>query len=349
MTEISGIDFQAVQLQANGAKKVQASGEFGNIFGDDLIGGAEDTFGDNDAVKSQLKTQARELVAMAKRMSAESEKGSTLKKTIQNKMKALKEAAEAAEINLNEIFSEIAENMSRTDMKKVSKTLGIKLSKKTAEQKTASKTATSAQPQNPFSSMTSKQNPLFAGFNNVEANAGVSANRSYPTSYANTPNVKLDQAFLDKVKQISKDINCDYEDLLAVMNSESGLNSKAVNPKGGATGLIQFMPATAKSLGTTTEELKNMTPHQQLEYVEKYLKNAKASAGFSADKQLSGGDLYSLVFMPGKAKGEVLATAGTKAYSWNKGLDKDGDNQITKADLSRFVASKRVDESKVFA
>ena len=50
-------------------------------------------------------------------------------------------------------------------------------------------------------------------------------------------------------------LNIDPKDLLGIMNSESGLNPQAVNKSSGATGLIQFMPATAKSLGTTVSPM----------------------------------------------------------------------------------------------
>ncbi|MBE7709392.1 MAG: lytic transglycosylase domain-containing protein [Cyanobacteria bacterium SIG32] len=158
----------------------------------------------------------------------------------------------------------------------------------------------------------------------------------------------LGPEFLAKVKQIASRLNCDYKDLLAVMNSESGLNSKAVNPHGGATGLIQFMPKTAKGLGTTTEALKAMSPVEQLDYVEKYLVQMKKSAGFSNDAKLSGGQLYALVFLPGRANREVLTSGSEKYYTWNTGLDTNKDGKITKTELDRRVASKSVNES-VFA
>ena len=49
------------------------------------------------------------------------------------------------------------------------------------------------------------------------------------------------------------------------MNSESGLNSRAQNKKGGASGLIQFMPETARALDTTTVALRELAPEQQLD------------------------------------------------------------------------------------
>ena len=158
----------------------------------------------------------------------------------------------------------------------------------------------------------------------------------------------LGPEFLARVKEIANKINCDYRDLLGVMNSESGLNSKAVNPHGGATGLIQFMPKTAEGLGTSTAALKAMTPLEQLDYVEKFLVQNKKSAGFSSSARLSGGDLYALVFLPGRAKRDVLTTSNEKYYTWNKGLDANKDGQITKTELDQRVARKCINES-IFA
>jgi hypothetical protein len=76
--------------------------------------------------------------------------------------------------------------------------------------------------------------------------------------------------FLAKVNDVSNRLNINPDWLMLVMKHESGLNSKAYNQAGGATGLIQFMPATARSLGTTTADLYNMSNVDQLEYVYKY-------------------------------------------------------------------------------
>ena len=58
--------------------------------------------------------------------------------------------------------------------------------------------------------------------------------------------------------------------LAAVISFESGFDPAAVNPVSGATGLIQFMPATAKAYGTTTEQLAAMTAEEQLPFVERH-------------------------------------------------------------------------------
>lgn len=60
-----------------------------------------------------------------------------------------------------------------------------------------------------------------------------------------------------------------------VIQGESGFNLRAYNPSG-ATGLFQFMPATAAGLGTSTAAIQNMSAVEQLEVYDRYL----ASAGY---------------------------------------------------------------------
>ena len=79
---------------------------------------------------------------------------------------------------------------------------------------------------------------------------------------------------------------------------------------------------------------------EQLNYVEKYLQKTKKEAGISADTKLDSGTLYTLVFLPGYAKRDVLTVKGHKFYKANSGLDRDGDNMITKADMARRVREK---------
>lgn len=164
---------------------------------------------------------------------------------------------------------------------------------------------------------------------------------------------KLGPEFVEKVKEISARLNCDHEDLIAVMASESSLNPKATNLISRATGLIQFTPSTAKGMGTTVKDIKKMSAEEQLVLVEKYLTDRKREAGFSADHKLSAGELYALVFLPARANKEVLCTKGEKSsdgkklkyYEHNKGLDANKDGQITKTELDARIASKRVSDS----
>lgn len=124
--------------------------------------------------------------------------------------------------------------------------------------------------------------------------------------------------------------------LIACMYFESGLRADAKNPNSTATGLIQFMEATAKGMGTTTAMLKTMTPTQQMAYVRRYFKPYKQH--FKLDMNLE--DLYMAILYP-KAIAEPLTApiflSGSAAYRVNRALDEDHDGLITKAECGRKV------------
>ena len=147
---------------------------------------------------------------------------------------------------------------------------------------------------------------------------------------------QLTDEFYAKVINISKNVKCSPDDLMAVMNLETNktFSTSVKNPGSTATGLIQFTEASAKDLDTTTSNLAKMTPEQQLDYVEKYLLNWKKKNNFSNNDTLTAGTLYAMVFQPANAKKEVLAYKGTEEYSKNKMLDVNKDGKITKDDLS---------------
>lgn len=151
----------------------------------------------------------------------------------------------------------------------------------------------------------------------------------------------LTQGFYNKVVQISKRINCSPDDLMALMNSESGINPSKYNSAGsGAVGLIQFMPATAKGLGTSTQALAKMSAEEQLVYVEKCIMNSKKAAKLG-NSRVGPGTLYALIFLPARANRDILTTSGEKYYAQNKGLDRDHDGKISKADLANRIDSCR--------
>lgn len=151
----------------------------------------------------------------------------------------------------------------------------------------------------------------------------------------------LSNAFYNKVIQIAQKLNCSPNDLMALMYSESKLSTTTVNPKSQATGLIQFMPDTARGLGTNIAALKKMSAEEQLNYVEKYLLSAKKSRGFG-NRQLDPGTLYALAYVPVMAKSEVIATRANDRKGWysqNAVLDTDKDGKITKTELGELLKS----------
>src|ERR1051325_8702175 len=90
----------------------------------------------------------------------------------------------------------------------------------------------------------------------------------------NVPGIEnTNDAFRQKVIQIAANLQIDPNFLMAIMSFESGASfspSKQNAAGSGAVGLIQFMPKTAKNLGTSTQELAGMTAVRQLDFVELY-------------------------------------------------------------------------------
>jgi hypothetical protein len=126
--------------------------------------------------------------------------------------------------------------------------------------------------------------------------------------------------FTEKVNNISSELGIEANWLMFVMWFESKLDPQAVNPISGATGLIQFMPSTARVLGTTTDVLKHMNNVQQLDYVLAYLRQYKG-------KMKRWIDVYLAVLYP-KAIGNPdfvitpdIVARQNKIFDINKDLD----------------------------
>jgi len=138
------------------------------------------------------------------------------------------------------------------------------------------------------------------------APSGVSANLSGKALYN-------DAAFRAKLKTLANSFQINDEDLLKVMNKESGLDPKkglyrlngsnppkySNSPQAGytlvAAGLIQFTNVTRDTIGVSSlEQVINSDALTQLDYVDKYFKANKS--------KIQGADiyrLYAVVFLPG--------------------------------------------------
>ena len=142
--------------------------------------------------------------------------------------------------------------------------------------------------------------------------------------------------FMDGLRDIASNLGVNADDMLRVMTKESGLNPAAVNKYSNATGLIQFMPSTARGLGTTVEELRNMSGVEQLKYIEMYYKRLGIKPGMDV------GDIYILNFYPAainKPRDYVIASVGSKIYSQNAGLDVDKNGKITVQDVRNWAGA----------
>jgi hypothetical protein len=176
-------------------------------------------------------------------------------------------------------------------------------------------------------------------------------------------------AFLSKLKDISVDLVINPDWLMVLMNSETGgsfnpqivnkqaasvkgydENGKVVRPAGTpdskndfdrakyrATGLIQFMPATAKHLGTTNQELYKLNNVQQLDYVHKYFLPVKGKIkGFE--------DLYLYAFYPyavGKPDTYIIGSEKSMDYAKEivkeNPLDTNGDGVLSVSEFKTFL------------
>ncbi len=176
-------------------------------------------------------------------------------------------------------------------------------------------------------------------------------------------------AFLKKLQEISSDLQVQPDWIMAVINSETGgtFNPQIVNkqkastagydgdgtqvkPAGiadstndferskyRATGLIQFMPKTAKNLGTSTQELYKMNNAQQLDYVHKYFLPAKA-------KMKSFEDVYLYTFYPlavGKSEDYIIGSERGLDYAkklvQQNPIDLNHDGHITIGEFREFI------------
>jgi peptidoglycan hydrolase-like protein with peptidoglycan-binding domain len=147
------------------------------------------------------------------------------------------------------------------------------------------------------------------------------------------------EAFRRKVLEIADRLLIDPNFLMAIMSFESGatFDPKIKNAAGsGATGLIQFMPSTAKALGTTVDDLAKMIAVAQLDFVEKYFTPFKG-------KLLTIEDAYMAVLYPkgiGKGKDFVLFEKPSVQYRQNSGLDVNGNGKITVGEACRKVSER---------
>jgi hypothetical protein len=150
----------------------------------------------------------------------------------------------------------------------------------------------------------------------------------------------LEPEFLRKVEEVSWRLGTDPDNLMALMSFESArtFDPAIRNKHSGATGLIQFMRRTAEGLGTSLEELAEMSRTEQMDYVEMYLMPYAGRVG-------TFDDLCMAVFCPravGKSDNYVLYNSGL-AYSQNAGVDGSSDGVITKSEyvdkaLGHFLA-----------
>lgn len=146
--------------------------------------------------------------------------------------------------------------------------------------------------------------------------------------------------FVKKVREVSTRLGINPNWLMAIMYWESGSTfSPSIQNSIGATGLIQFIPSTAKGLGTSTTALKNMSAVDQLDYVEKYLNAYKGKINSYVDT-------YFAVFFPlaiGKPDDWVVQGAGISASQiarQNPAFDVNKDGKVQVWEVKKIILEK---------
>lgn len=154
-----------------------------------------------------------------------------------------------------------------------------------------------------------------------------------------------DPSFNKKVDEVANTLGIQPSVLMRIMKHESGILPWKVNPKSGATGLIQFMPKTAKRLGTSTSALAKMSAIEQMDWVLKYYESVHVKPGMDV------GDIYMLTFIPayGNAPNDsVLGQLGggrlpgtelskDSIYRQNSLFDHNKKNYFTVADVKNHI------------
>lgn len=154
---------------------------------------------------------------------------------------------------------------------------------------------------------------------------------------------------LNKMARVAELVGAEPNCLANVIGIESGFRPDIRNPNGGATGLIQFMPFTAKRFGTTTAALARMSSFRQLDFVYRHYRPFRGRLERCRD-------LYLATFLPafiGKPDDFILAakddptrliegsslTRG-QVYAANSVLDQNQDGTITPHDLDLLLLGR---------
>lgn len=145
--------------------------------------------------------------------------------------------------------------------------------------------------------------------------------------------IKADSEFTSAVANLADKYNISESEVYAVIQGESAFNPKATN-KSGATGLFQIMPDTAKEIGTTTEDILNMSPAEQVAVYDKYL----ARWNYTGDNRL--GIMQAAPAFADRGPDEVIYAKGSAAWKQNPGWRELNDGPITVKSINNYYAKK---------
>jgi hypothetical protein len=172
--------------------------------------------------------------------------------------------------------------------------------------------------------------------------------------------MSLGPGFYTKLIQMSSELGLNPEDVLAMMEIESGLNphvSSKMSEKVGTAGLTQLIPSVRRQVGFTgtRDEFMALSGEDQLPYIKRYFEKMVQQNGgpFKSAAQMYVANLWPIALSYPRVRandpnaivisshpapgGKVPIDFEIKAYYGNKGLDVDNDGNITLGDLSKVI------------
>lgn len=152
------------------------------------------------------------------------------------------------------------------------------------------------------------------------------------------PDVK--DEFVSEIIKTSEKVNCEAEDLTALLYKESKFEPDVKN--GSFAGLGQLGKDAIKlSSEISMEKFLSLSRAEQMPYVRNYILTMKNTYMRKHKGKLTGGELYALFYTPARVNKPFLTSATdsiTKTlYEANKPLDYDKDLKITKTDLQMVL------------
>jgi hypothetical protein len=158
----------------------------------------------------------------------------------------------------------------------------------------------------------------------------------------------LSDRFFADVARMGQRRRTNPEHYLVVWCSESDLTPTAVNPRGGARGLNQMMPATLRGLGAPAD-FEKLAAEDQLPWIEKLIAIRETYNGgpFESAARYYHANFFPLTMQRGDSPRTVVVDSDSEdareraAYEANRSLDVNGDGRITRADLTAWLEHVR--------
>lgn len=143
-------------------------------------------------------------------------------------------------------------------------------------------------------------------------------------------NLKSDPSFMSEIKKIAEKQGFPESELYRLIQGESAFNPKALNKSSKAAGMFQFIPAVAEELGTTTDDILNMSPTQQLSLYDKYLDrwNYKGTVPLAV--------MHAAPALANKSPDSVAYKKGSKAWEQNPGWRPKDGGDITLKSITEY-------------